>query len=128
MKSMFTKLTKMPENLHVDQVDRPKKYTTETFIEKSKELYGDDYFDHSQAVYVDMTTPLILICNGCKKVLKRAPTYHLKRKIHCQTCYTKKVSEEAQKSEWRVNARKALDIRKTNEEAFGCRMFADLMF
>ena len=38
-----------------------KKLTTEEFINKAKEVHGDKY-DYSKIEYVNMSTPVIIVC------------------------------------------------------------------
>lgn len=59
------------------------KLNTETFIKKSKEVFGDIY-DYSSVVYVDINTKVIIICRKHGPFLQR-PGIHLS-KHGCKKC------------------------------------------
>lgn len=54
-----------------------KKYTTESFIEAAKKVHGEDKYDYSEVNYVNINTPVKLICNKCKKEFTQRPHDHL---------------------------------------------------
>lgn len=60
-----------------------KKYTTEEFVEKAKDVYGDLY-DYSKVNYVDSKTKVKIICKIHGK-FQRPAAEHL-RKRGCQKC------------------------------------------
>lgn len=51
----------------------------EEFIEKSKQIWGEDKFDYSDVVYVNRTTPVILKYNGV--TFSQAPKHHLEKRL-----------------------------------------------
>lgn len=50
---------------------------TQTFIEKSKMIHGDDKYDYSQVVYINSEKEVILKCKDCGTVFKITPHQHL---------------------------------------------------
>jgi hypothetical protein len=66
-------------------------YTTESFIQKAKEKHGDIY-DYSKVVYVNIETPVIIICKQHGE-FQTTPKTHLKGSI-CKKCVLQKQSEE----------------------------------
>lgn len=59
--------------------------TTEEFIQRSKEKYGNDEFDYSKVVYKNQATPVLLTCkNG--HIYEQTPKVHL-RKNNTTKCY-----------------------------------------
>ncbi len=67
-----------------------KRLTTEEFIERVKEIHGDDSFDFSQTIYKNQTTPVLL---SCKKhgILSMYPT-SLYNRSGCKFCAIEKRS------------------------------------
>lgn len=63
--------------------DRTK--TTEMFIEKSKEIFGDLY-DYSLTNYVGDKIKLILICNKCANEFSIRPNSHISSLQGCPIC------------------------------------------
>lgn len=69
---------------YVDRAkDRTK--TTETFILKSKEIFGDLY-DYSLSNYVGDKIKIKLICNTCKNVFSIRPNSHISSLQGCPIC------------------------------------------
>jgi len=62
------------------------KLTNEMFIERSKEIFGDDRFDYSRLNYINMDTPVELYCNVHKVWFKVIPEKHLCRQQGCPNC------------------------------------------
>lgn len=56
------------------------------FIERSKELFGDETFDYSKLNYVNMDTPVELYCNVHKIWFTVIPEKHLCRHQGCPNC------------------------------------------
>lgn len=54
-----------------------KKYTTESFIKKAKEVHGENRYDYSKVNYININTPITLICNKCGKEFTQKPHNHL---------------------------------------------------
>lgn len=59
-----------------------KRKTTEQFIKKAKEKFGDK-FDYSLVEYVNKDTPIKIICNECKQIMIQTPNNHLACKYGC---------------------------------------------
>lgn len=60
-------------------------YTTDSFIRKCKELYGDNY-DFSNAQYIDSRKPVMFKCNRCGTVLYKSPNSILSGNGICKFC------------------------------------------
>ena len=60
------------------------KRTTEDFVKKAKELYGDKY-DYSLVEYINCETKIKIICNTCKKNFLQNPNNHLRGR-GCPIC------------------------------------------
>ena len=60
-----------------------RKYTTETFIQKAKEIHGD-YYDYSKVNYVNSTTKICIIC-PIHGEFYQIPSNHLKGQ-NCPKC------------------------------------------
>ena len=56
------------------------------FIERSKEIFGDDTFDYSRLEYINTETPVELYCNIHKVWFKVIPEKHLCRHQGCPEC------------------------------------------
>lgn len=76
------------------------KMTTESFIEASKEIYGEQY-DYSLVDYKNNRTSVDLICNNCDAEFKDLPNNHLHSKTvnnvsRCPNCkdYCKNLTTE----------------------------------
>lgn len=61
----------------------PRKLTREIFIEKARKIHGDKY-DYSKVVYMNNSTPVIIICPKHGEFLQR-PNAHLSRQ-GCSKC------------------------------------------
>lgn len=61
---------------------------TESFIQKSKDKYGEDALDYSEVNYIDKLTPVKLICKKCGNIFYQSPAEHLRdrKKISCPKC------------------------------------------
>ena len=66
----------------------------QTFIKKSKAVYGDLY-DYSNSVFVSATKPITIICNRCGKeiTIKRAGDHYNNERKGCSECNTKESAE-----------------------------------
>ena len=64
----------------------PIKMSKEMFIERSKEIFGDDTFDYSRLEYINIETPVELYCNIHKVWFKVIPEKHLCRHQGCPEC------------------------------------------
>ena len=62
-----------------------KTLTTETFIEKCKEILGEDSFDYSETVYVNCRTTLKVKCKTCDNINERLPL-SLFKSFSCDFC------------------------------------------
>lgn len=65
-----------------------KRYTTEEFITKAKQVHGDKY-DYSRVLYVDSITPVCIVCPDHGE-FKQRPAMHLSGK-GCPGCANEKV-------------------------------------
>ena len=63
----------------------PKKLTTEEFIHKSKEVYGEQQYNYKDVVYVKSTVPVTLHCK-CGNTFQQRPNNHLFGLVGCQPC------------------------------------------
>ena len=70
------------------------KYTTEKFIKKSKEIFGENKFDYSKCKYTGMLHKVILICNDCKKEFEICALNHIHGKQGCSNCKSKSQGED----------------------------------
>ena len=59
--------------------------TTEDFIKKSKEMYGNK-FNYSKTVYTIDKSPVIIHCNDCNVDFKVIAANHLRRAGGCKCC------------------------------------------
>lgn len=61
---------------------------TESFIQKSKDKYGENALDYSEVNYIDKLTPVKLICKKCGNIFYQSPAEHLRdrKKISCPKC------------------------------------------
>ena len=62
-----------------------RRWTTEQFIKRAIEIWGPNLFDYSKVVYVDMRTPVIIICKTCGSENSQEPHNHL-RGFGCYPC------------------------------------------
>jgi very-short-patch-repair endonuclease len=67
------------------------RYTKEEFIEKARKVHGDKY-DYSKIKYIDMRTPVCIICRECGNEFWQAPYNHVNGSgcIHCHTLKSEK--------------------------------------
>ena len=66
-----------------------RRFTTIDFINKSKEIYGENTFDYSKVHYINNETHVILKCLVCGKEFKTLPVDHFRRnhkRIGCPEC------------------------------------------
>lgn len=69
------------------------KWTQEEFIQKSKEIHGEDSFDYSEVVYKNMKTKVILTCkNGHRR--EQTPYSNVYDKCGCYDCKSTKRTNE----------------------------------
>lgn len=61
-------------------------YTTESWIEKSKSIYGEDRFDYSKTIYNGLKNSIILICKNHAEFKVRNSGKHLYSKRCCPKC------------------------------------------
>lgn len=61
------------------------KDTTETFIEKAKNVHGDEY-DYSKVEYVNSQTPIKIICQKHGEFWQ-SPNNHISKKYGCPKCH-----------------------------------------
>lgn len=62
-----------------DKRRRNDRWTTERFIQESKDTFGDDIFDYSLCKYTNSKTPVILIRKSDGKQLRVLPYEHLRQ-------------------------------------------------
>lgn len=69
-------------------------YSTEDFISKSKEVYGDNAYDYSNVNYINSRTKIKLKCNRCNNKYEQEPRIHLTTsccnsidKYKCPKCF-----------------------------------------
>lgn len=58
--------------------NKKKSLKLEEFIQKSKEIYGNDLFNYNDVVYINNKTPITLKCNKCGTIFQCRPDNHLK--------------------------------------------------
>lgn len=80
--------------------------TTEEFIKKSKEIFGEDRFDYSKTEFIDDFTEVILICKKHNREFKQRAIYHINGTLGCIDCLNELRSEQ-----------KRADITKLIEKA-----------
>ena len=56
-------------------IDNDQRFTIETFIKKSKELFNN--FDYTLTKYINAKTKLKIQCKYCKTIYEQLPRYHL---------------------------------------------------
>ena len=66
---------------------------TDSFIKKSKLIWGDNTLDYSKVKYVDAKTPVILICKKCNTAYSQQPPNHW-RAVGCLQCFKNAVSKQ----------------------------------
>lgn len=74
------------------------KWTTESFIEKSKEIHLNK-FDYSETVYISQKDYVILTCNVCKTRFLQKCLNHISKKSGCKVCANKNSSSLQMKSQ-----------------------------
>lgn len=62
-----------------------KRYSTETFIQKAKELHGD-LFDYTNSVYSSAREPIDIFCNYCKQTFTVNQAYFHLQGNGCNLC------------------------------------------
>lgn len=62
-----------------------KKWTQEEFIQKSKEVHGEDAFDYSEVNFVDIKTKVILTCKNGHRI-EQIPYVNINQKSGCLYC------------------------------------------
>lgn len=77
-----------------------KRLTTQLFITKAKNVYGDKY-DYSKVEYVDAKTKVKITCLEHGVEFKQAPDHHLQNKNGCYECVARKRKEHFARSEFR---------------------------
>ena len=71
-----------------------KKYTTETFVKKCKEKFGENFIDYSLVNYINRNTDIVLKCKKCDKEFSINPHNHLKRGDGCPFCKISKLEKD----------------------------------
>lgn len=75
------------------------KFTTSWFINAATSIHGDVY-DYSQSVYIDMKTPVCIICPHHGKFLQQ-PQQHINRRCKCPKCgYERRAKTRRERSKW----------------------------
>lgn len=75
-----------------------RQHTTESFIEKSKRLWGDDMFDYSQVNYVNNKVHVTLICKKKNHIFSCSPANHISER-GCPHCAKKRMVSVGE-TEW----------------------------
>jgi Zn-finger nucleic acid-binding protein len=78
---------------------------TNEFIQKSKEIFGEDTYDYSKTVYVDKNTKVTIICKKHNREFKQTPSQHLKGAQGCEDCLNEFRSEQKRMSDETVISR-----------------------
>ena len=65
---------------------------TESFIRKSKSIWGEDTLDYSLANYINRDTLITFICKECNVTYQQLSQYHWRAK-GCPECFKKTISE-----------------------------------
>lgn len=89
-----------------------KKWNTDSFILASKQRFGADAFDYSQAQYVNATKPVTLRCIKHDLVIHPFPSNHLRALTGCTSC--------------KVDMRRTWDTKRfvsASKERFGTEAF-----
>ena len=63
------------------------------FIQKAKEVHGDDKYDYSSAIYKNCDTKVTIKCNDCLTIFEQIPYNHINKKSGCIKCYNLKKSD-----------------------------------
>lgn len=69
---------------HCGKCSGKSKHTTESFIEKSRNIFGDQY-DYSKVDYINKSTKVIIIC-PIHGEFEQTPNNHFNSKIGCNLC------------------------------------------
>lgn len=90
-------------------------YTTEEFIEKSKEIYGDK-FDYLKTEYINSKTNITLICKKHNHEFTQTPDSHLnKTKFACSKCVNEIKYPEENKKRIKTEEEKYIEVENTRE-------------
>ena len=81
----------------------PAKLTQEAFIARCHEVHGDRY-DYSQAMYIDMSTKLTIVCRDHGD-FQQKPVSHLHQKSGCPVCYRLRIGRASTYAQEEVIAR-----------------------
>lgn len=80
---------------------------TQSFIERSKEIYGDNVYDYSEVEYKDKLTHVKLICKRCGSPVYQSPANHFRHDreqiTSCKKCLREIINArraEKQKESW----------------------------
>lgn len=92
--------------------DKSYKLSTETFIEKAREVHGNKY-DYSKVVYVNYTTPVCIIC-PIHGEFWQMPKHHLNGN-GCQICKDSKLEKSVREL---LDENKIFYIEKCNSKYF----------
>lgn len=68
----------------LDTCSKSRTLSTEEFIRRAKEMYGNKY-DYSKVEYINNRTPVTIYCNSCKEYFNQSPDNHLANH-GCQKC------------------------------------------
>lgn len=63
-----------------------KKLDTEDFINRSKEIFGEDRFDYSETVYSNIRNKVALRCKKCNNTFEQSPREHFSGFDGCRFC------------------------------------------
>jgi very-short-patch-repair endonuclease len=69
-----------------------RKLTRDDFISKAKEIHGEKY-NYSKVEYINNSTKVDIICNGCGSVISLTPSHHF-RGQGCRQCSMKRFSDK----------------------------------
>lgn len=61
---------------HMEKLQKSRRLTTETFIERARKTHGDLY-DYSNTVYKNRRTPVEIKCNTCGNIFHQNPYLHV---------------------------------------------------
>lgn len=62
------------------------KLTQDEFLKRAKEIYGDNTYDYSNVVYINMETKVELKCFRAGHAFKIDPKHHINRRQGCSIC------------------------------------------
>ena len=69
------------------------KSNTEKFINKSKEIFGNDKFNYSKTEYINNNSKIKIICNKHDYEFEQMPENHLRGRNNCKYCISKTTEE-----------------------------------